>query len=185
MALLYATLSATLWDFLSLIKYPLQSILGVSILKIFLYLACLLCQHVLCLWKNCSLPHFFGILIKKNILNFFLLVVYVVLFYFFPVISASFLAGLVLFLVLALPLTNPTWYNSIYYQQQLVRWKRKAAIIIKLTTWLVLNWQPYYKSNGNSNELLDCRILWPACLLYCWWKEKMESPVHLGESIFQ
>ncbi|KAK2561120.1 CAAX prenyl protease 2 [Acropora cervicornis] len=36
-------------------------------------------------------------------------------------ISASFLAGLILFLVLALPLTNPTWYNSIYYQQQLVR----------------------------------------------------------------
>lgn len=86
---------------------------------------------------------FFWYLIKKNILNFFLLVVYVVLFYFFPVISASFLAGLVLFLVLALPLTNPTWYNSIYYQQQLVRWKRKAAIIIKLTTWLVLNWQRY------------------------------------------
>jgi len=33
-------------------------------------------------------------------------------------ISASFVAGLVLFLVLALPLTNPSWYNSVYYTLQ-------------------------------------------------------------------
>ncbi|KAJ7357410.1 CAAX prenyl protease [Desmophyllum pertusum] len=31
-------------------------------------------------------------------------------------ISGSFVAGLVLFLVLAVPLTNPSWYNSVYYR---------------------------------------------------------------------
>lgn len=31
-------------------------------------------------------------------------------------ISASFVAGFLLFLVLALPLTNPSWYNSVYYR---------------------------------------------------------------------
>lgn len=40
-------------------------------------------------------------------------------FYFFAVITASFLIGLILFLVLALPLTNPSWYHSVYYQEQL------------------------------------------------------------------
>ena len=78
---------------------------------------------------------------KKNIEFFSVSCLCCFILFFFPVISASFLAGLILFLVLALPLTNPTWYNSIYYQQQLVRWKRKAAINIELTTWLVLNWQ--------------------------------------------
>lgn len=33
-------------------------------------------------------------------------------------ISSLFVVGLVLFLVLALPLTNPSWYNSVFYQQQ-------------------------------------------------------------------
>ena len=37
----------------------------------------------------------------------------------FAVITASFLIGLILFLVLALPLTNPSWYHSVYYQEQL------------------------------------------------------------------
>ena len=27
--------------------------------------------------------------------------------------------GLILFLVLALPLTNPSWYHSVYYHEQL------------------------------------------------------------------
>ena len=34
------------------------------------------------------------------------------------VISASFVAGLVVFLILAVPLTNPVWYNSVYYSLQ-------------------------------------------------------------------
>ncbi|XP_068731602.1 CAAX prenyl protease 2-like isoform X1 [Montipora capricornis] len=33
-------------------------------------------------------------------------------------ISASFVAGFLLFLVLALPLTNPSWYNSVYYRHE-------------------------------------------------------------------
>lgn len=34
------------------------------------------------------------------------------------IISASFVAGLVVFLILAVPLTNPVWYNSVYYSLQ-------------------------------------------------------------------
>ncbi|CAH3029166.1 unnamed protein product [Porites evermanni] len=38
----------------------------------------------------------------------------------FPrLITASFMIGLILFLVLALPLTNPSWYHSVYYHEQL------------------------------------------------------------------
>jgi len=35
-------------------------------------------------------------------------------------ISATFVAGLVLFLLLAVPLTNPAWYNSVYYQHEVM-----------------------------------------------------------------
>lgn len=73
-------------------------------------------------------------------------------FYFFAVITASFFIGLILFLVLALPLTNPSWYHSVYYQEQLQDgWWRTSR---KGITTNIL-WQSKLNSRG-SNRLKVC-----------------------------